>query len=148
MVVGHFTPIICGTRRILAPPTPMPPASTQSFPVHARAVVRSVRGAFSELLTSVGADPHDPQSMSRQFGLNKNLAWKISKIVQADDPSVALQQMPGSAGTRIFLQSIERAGAAPELLRSARQAIEEHEDPIRVHSGDRATLELIGSGLS
>jgi hypothetical protein len=107
-----------------------------------------VRGAFSELLTSVGADPQDPQAMSRQFGLNKNLAWKISKIVQADDPSVALQQMPGSAGTRIFLESVERAGAKPDLLRCAREAIDQYEQLIRVHSGDRATLEMMGSELS
>jgi len=118
------------------------------FPVHARTVVRAVRGAFSELLTSLGSDPQDPQAMSRQFGLNKNLAWKISKIVQADDPSVALQQMPGSAGTKIFLQRIEKAGAKPELLKTARRAVEEYEQLIRVHSGDRATLEMMGSELS
>ena len=68
----------------------MSDTSTVSFPKHARAVVRTVRGAFTELLISVGADPSDPQAMSRKFGLNKNLAWKISKIIQADDPSVAL----------------------------------------------------------
>lgn len=119
-----------------------------SFPKHAKAVVRTVRGAFAELLVSVGADPSDPQAMSRKFGLNKNLAWKISKIIQADDPSVALQQMPGAAGTKIFFRSIERAGAKKDLLDSARHAVREYEQLIRVHSGDRATLEMMGSELS
>lgn len=123
-------------------------ATARAFPDHARAVVRAVRGAFSELLTSIGADPQAPQDFGRQFGLNKNLAWKISKIVQTDDPSVALQQMPGASGIKIFLRTIERAGAAQSLLETARSAVRAYEDLIRVHSGDRATLEIMASELS
>jgi hypothetical protein len=122
--------------------------SIPPFADHARAVVRSVRGAFSELLTSAEADSQDPQNISRRFGLNKNLAWKISKIVHTDDPALALQQMPGAAGIKIFLRSAERAGADPRLLQTARDAVREYDQLIRVHSGDRATLEMMGSELS
>ena len=110
--------------------------------------MRSLRGAFSQLITSVGANPRDPQSISRSFGLNKNLAWKISKIVQADDLALVIQQMPGSAGLNIFLRSMKRAGASQELLESARGAISDFEELIEIHSGDRATLEMMGSELS
>ena len=110
--------------------------------------MRAVRGAFSELLTSVGADPQAPQEFGRQLKLNKNLAWKVSKIVQTDDPSVALSQMPGGPGIKIFLRSVERAGANLTLLETARGAVREYEDLIRVHSGDRATLEIMASELS
>lgn len=123
-------------------------SSALPFSSDARSVVRSLRAVFSELLTSVGADPRGPQSISRRFGLNKNLTWKISKIIQTDDPSVALQQMPGASGLNMFLQSIRRAGASPALLQAARDAIREYERLIRVHSGDRATLEIMGSALS
>lgn len=126
-----------------------PGSSTKpAFADQALSVVRTVRGAFSELLTSVEANPQDPQSISRRFGLNKNLAWKISKVIQADDAAVALQQMPGTAGIRIFMRAIERAGASPALLQAARTAIQEYQRLIDVHSGDRATLEIMGSGLS
>jgi hypothetical protein len=118
------------------------------FPDHAKAVVRSIRGAFSELLTSVGSDPQAPQEFGRRFKLNKNLAWKISKIIQTDDPSVALTQMPGTAGINIFLKSMESAGASSLLLDTARETVQEYEDLIRVHSGDRATLEIMASELS
>ena len=123
-------------------------APTIPFRDHVNSVVRSVRGAFSELLTSVGANPRDPQSFSRQFGLNKNLAWKISKIVQADDPAVVLQQMPGTAGIKIFLRCVQKAGASAELLETAREAVSEFEELIEVHSGDRTTLEMMTSELS
>jgi hypothetical protein len=107
-----------------------------------------VRGSFAEVLSAVSADPQDLQSICRQLGLNKNLAWKISKIVQADDPSVALEQMPGSPGLRIFLECAERAGVTSEVVAGAQRAIEGYERLIEVHSGDRATLEMMGSELS
>lgn len=125
-----------------------PGAGVRPFADHARAVVRAVRGAFSELLTSVGADPQAPQEFGRQFDLNKNLAWKISKIIQTDDPSVALLQMPGPSGIKIFLGRVERAGAGANVLETARQAVSAYEDLIRVHSGDRATLDIMASELS
>ena len=126
----------------------IPPVGAPDFPIHARSVVRSLRRAFSELLASVGADPAVPQAVSRQFGLNKNLAWRISKIVGGDDPAVVLQQMPGNGGLKIFLDAMKRAGAGGERLASARQAIDEYERLIRIHSGDRATLEMMGADLS
>jgi hypothetical protein len=121
--------------------------STPSFPSHARAVARSVRGAFSDALTSVGADARNPQSISRTLGLNKNLAWKIAKIVEAEDPSVALEQMPGAAGIKLFLDGAARAGANAAMLQSARDAVKEYEQLIHLHSGDRATLEMMGTEL-
>jgi len=122
--------------------------STLSFREHARVVVRSLRGAFSELLSSLGANSQDPQSICQRTGLNKNLAWKISKIVQTDDLALALQQMPGSAGISIFLRAVESAGAGPALLDAARNAIQQYEELIEIHSGDRDTLEMMGSELS
>jgi hypothetical protein len=101
-----------------------------------------------DLLSALNADPGDHQSISRVLGLNKNLAWKISKIVQADDPSVALEQMPGAPGIRILLRSAERAGASADLLETTREAIRGYERLIQVHSGDRATQEMMGTELS
>jgi hypothetical protein len=123
-------------------------APVTPFPVHVRTVVRSLRGAFSDLLSAVGADPQDSQSICRVIGLNKNLAWRFSKLIQADDPCVALAQLPGGGGLKIFFKSLQRAGSSPELLQAGRAAVEEYERLIEVHSGDRATLEMMGSELS
>ena len=65
-----------------------------------------------------------------------------------EDPAVAIQQMPGSSGISIFLRSMERAGARKELLKTARDAIQDFDKLIQLHSGDRATLEMMGSALS
>lgn len=117
------------------------------FADHAKAVVRALRGSIAEALTGVGADPHDPQSIGKALGFNKNLAWKLAKIVQADDPSVALSHMPGNPGIEIFVAGVQKAGASAALMTGLREAIEGYENLITVHCGDRATLDMLGSQL-
>jgi hypothetical protein len=125
-----------------------PQSEPLPFPAHARIVARAVRGAFADLLAELEVDPHEPQAISRRLKLNKNLAWKISKVIQADDTSVALGQMPGAAGVKIFLRATEDAGVERHLLEHAQQAVEQYDQLIEIHSGDRATLDMMGSTLS
>lgn len=120
----------------------------RSFSNDAHEVVRGLRAAFSELLVSIGADPSTPNSISEHLGLNKNLAWKISKIIGAEDPATALEQMPGPPGIRILLKGIEKTRAESPLVQTARDAINDYENLIEVHSGDRTTLEMMGSDLA
>ncbi|MCC5786397.1 MAG: hypothetical protein JJU33_06840 [Phycisphaerales bacterium] len=100
------------------------------------------------MLLIAGADPSDPRAISECLGLNKGLAWKISKIVQAEDPFVVLQQMPGAPGLRMFVRANERAGVGDKPLGAVKEAIAEYDRMITLHSGDRATMEIMGSTLS
>lgn len=118
------------------------------FSVDAHDVVRSLRGALAEVLQSVGSDPKAPQSIQSGLGLNKNLAWKVSRIIQAEDSAEALELMPGSSGIRILLASLGKSGVEPQLESRVREAIDAYERLIRVHSGDRTTLEMLGSVLT
>ncbi|MFG0300653.1 MAG: hypothetical protein ACF8K1_13740 [Phycisphaerales bacterium JB047] len=127
---------------------PITTSEPKPFSTDAQEVVRGLRGAFSELLISIGADPSTPGSISEHLGLNKNLAWKISKIIGSDDTAAALDQMPGPPGIKILLKGIEKAKADRPLVQTARDAISEYERLIAVHSGDRATMEMMGSALA
>ncbi len=118
------------------------------FVEHAREVADSLRGAFRDLLTSLGGDPGKPQQCSRLFGLNTKLAWQISKVAQPEDAGTALAQMPGSAGIEIFLDKMEAAGAGKALLRSARRAVEAYYLLIETHAGDRAAFDLISGEIN
>ncbi|MFG0312631.1 MAG: hypothetical protein ACF8LL_00375 [Phycisphaerales bacterium] len=130
------------------PQTTAPQPEEQTFSNDAHEVVRGLRVAFSELLMSIGADPSTPGSISEHLGLNKNLAWKLTKIIGAEDPAAALEQMPGPPGIRILLKGIEKTKAEPPLVQTARDAISDYERLIEVHTGDRATLDMMGSNLA
>lgn len=117
------------------------------FAVDAREVARTLQDAFAEVLRSVGADPSTPQSIVKEVGLNKNLAWKISRIIQAEDAATALDLVPGNSGVRIFMRAATKAHADRDAVARAEEAITAYENLIRTHTGDRATLEMMGSEL-
>ena len=114
-----------------------------AFEDHLRVAVQSLRVAFMELLTSVGADPTTPQDIARQFGLDKSLTWKISKVVQTEDPEVAASHLPGIAGLRIFIAAMKEAGGSASTLDDAESAIIEFERMVEIHTTDRATLDML-----
>lgn len=108
-----------------------------------RRVVNSLRGALIELFASVGADPGTPQVVSRTFGLNKNLTWKISRIVGASDPVAAIRHIPGATGLDILLTSFASHGAPAPLIAAVRAAARAFADVVELHAGDRAHLDLV-----
>ncbi|OAB56651.1 hypothetical protein AY599_24875 [Leptolyngbya valderiana BDU 20041] len=102
-----------------------------------------MRGALLGLYSQVGADPDRPQDVSRRLGLNKNLTWKISRVLQAEDAFEALPLLPGMAGLDLVLEATEKAGADAAALQRTRLAIAEIEAMVATHGGDRATMDLM-----
>lgn len=113
------------------------------FEDHCRDAVRELRGSLLDLYSQVGADPDKPQDVSRLLGLNKNLTWKISRVLQAEDAFEALPLLPGMAGLDLVIEATERAGASEKALMRARTAIAAIESMVAQHGGDRATMELM-----
>ncbi|MDZ4754190.1 MAG: hypothetical protein SGJ11_06795 [Phycisphaerae bacterium] len=118
-----------------------------SFEASARQITGDLRQALSRVLLSVGADPSRPQDVSRQFGLNKNLTWKVSKVIGDDAPQVAVTHLPGRPGLAILLRRMEEAGAPPECLAALRSAIAALDDLVATHAGDRETLAVMLASL-
>ena len=92
---------------------------------------------------SVRADPQRPQEVSRKFHLNKNLTWKIARVLNDDDALEAAGVIPGKAGIEILLSAFANAGAPEARIDRVRQAAAEFEAMIIEHAGDRATFDLI-----
>lgn len=117
--------------------------SNTRFEDHCRDAVRDLRGALLDLYAQVGADPDRPQDVSRLLRLNKNLTWKISRVLQTEEALQALPLLPGAAGLDLVLDATERAGASNESLQRTRRAIAEIDAMIATHGGDRATMDLM-----
>ncbi|MBK8269691.1 MAG: hypothetical protein IPK83_15905 [Planctomycetes bacterium] len=113
------------------------------FEAHANVAFARVRSAFADLLTSVDADPTKPQDVARQFRLNKNLTWKISKIIRESDPGSVGPYVPGKAGLNIFLDSLKKAGAPGRADSRGAEALDEFEKMQDIHAGSRETLEMM-----
>lgn len=111
-------------------------------------MARVVRSALSELIASTGVDPTDPHALTQRWGVNKALSWKISKVIQTDDPFLALQQLPRKSGIEILLKSAEKVGVEPGVVRATHDAIEQFEQFVRQHCDDRNTFDMMGSDVS
>jgi hypothetical protein len=119
-----------------------------TFRKHVQDALQHLRGALTELVVSVGADPTRPQEMARRYHLNRNLSWKVSKIIQATDPCEVVPHIPGAAGVDILLGAFETARAPASAIDSVRRAIREFDDAVATHAGDRATFDLMLAGMT
>ena len=127
----------------------MPPTEAPPFEEHFAHVLEDLRGSLTELYLATGADPEDPQGVSRKLDFHRNLAWKLTRIMRATDAGGVLQYLPGAAGLELVVKAFAKAGAPSPLLEAVTRAQGEFESMVEMHAGDRATLELMldSSGL-
>lgn len=107
--------------------------------------VHVLRRALAGVAASVGGDLSQPQDISRRFGLDKTLAWRISRAVREEDAWQALEHLPSRAGISIFAGAMTKAGATNERLEQLWVALANFEKFVESSAGDRETLEMIVS---
>jgi hypothetical protein len=107
-----------------------------------REAMQGVRAALIELYGSVRADPAEPQEVARRFEINRNLTWKLSRVISADDPLSALNHLPGSAGIQLALRAFERAGAERSFVVGVESSLRRLNDLIEYHTDGRDEFEL------
>jgi len=105
-------------------------------------VLQSVRQALTELYGAVGVDPNAPQDAARRLGINRNLTWKISRVIAANDPFAALNHLPGAQGIGLVIEAFRQNGASAELIGNVEAAMRRFNEVIDLHAGDRDRFEL------
>jgi hypothetical protein len=143
---GTATPPVV-LRRGYAPAAVTPPVA-QDFAPHCSACVVALQGSLRALYGAVDADVAKPQDVARRFRLNKNLTWKIAKLLQTADPLEAVPAIPGAEGIGILLTAMEREGAGTEVTGPVRRDFESFDAMMRSHASDRATLDLLIDGMA
>lgn len=130
------------------PTGPVPSASpADPLETRLRGGVQRIRAALAELYASAGADPSAPQEVSRSVGVNRNLAWKLSRILAAEEPLETVEHLPGAAGLSIMLEAFRRAGASDAAATEVRGAIDAFDALVRDEVGDRDTLDILVGGM-
>lgn len=96
-----------------------------------------LRAAVAEAITSAGYAPARPQEVSRGIGLNKNLAWRLAKLVGATNGFDALAYMPGKPGVRIVVAALRAAGTPEPVLAELDAAVADFDRLVATHAGGR-----------
>lgn len=118
------------------------------FEEHARTVFEQFRANVTDIFTAMDLNLSKPQDVARRLHLNKNLTWKISRIVREHDPAAAFPHMPGKAGLTILVDSLRKAGAPSAGLNALNDTLRGLDDLIEVHAGDRETFDMMIGGLA
>jgi len=107
-----------------------------------RNALQGIRRTLIEMYSAVGANPEKPQEVARKYGLNRNLTWKLSRVMTAQDPFSALNHLPGQQGMDLAVAAFEKAGAPTDLLDQVRDSMKRFIEVVDQHAGDRDQLEL------
>lgn len=123
--------------------TPLSVIESREFLDGGKSAVQSLRRAFADVLVSAGADPDRPQEVSRRFGLDKTLSWRIARVIREEDAWEAVAHIPRRPSVRIFVDKMAKHGVPREKLDALLDSVTEFERFIEVHTGDRETLEMM-----
>lgn len=122
--------------------------TTNSFLQDYHGALGSLRATLADLLSAAGVLNARPQEISREFKINKNLAWKVSKLVHGNPDQNTLSFIPGQSGFQIFLHAMGNAGLPPEVIRKAETSFAAFQEMVHRHAGDRQTLQLLLDSLA
>ncbi len=117
--------------------------SSSTFEEHIASAFESVRQSLATALGEASCDPSQPQEVARRLGINRNLTWKVSKVICTPDLFQAMQHMPGHEGIEILSNAAEKSGASQPAIARIASTLHEFERVVELHAGDWATLELI-----
>lgn len=118
-------------------------AKPKAFAVEATDVLQEVRTAVGQMLEACGAPVETVQRSHRQLGIDKMLAWRLSKVLQAEDPFASARHMPGAAAMRALFERAEAEEVAPDVIVRAQNSIERLESFIHEHAESRRAFDLM-----
>jgi hypothetical protein len=120
----------------------------QAFRDEGHQTIHSLRRALSAVYEAIGADPGEPQEVSRRFGLDKMLTWRLSRLVCDEDIWEAMAHMPRRPSLLIFCGAMQKAGVTKSQIDNVVTAYNAFEQFVDSHAGDRGVLEIMASGAT
>ncbi len=104
---------------------------------------RHLRSAIADVLQNVGTDANQTRETARVLGLNRGLAWRVTRLVRSPESPAVVCEVPGKQSMDQLLTACRKKGASDPLLVNVRKAFEEYEEAVDSCSGDRKTLAMV-----
>jgi hypothetical protein len=118
-------------------------AATITFEEDLTTAFHGVKRSLREMLNAAQVDVSSPGEVARRLGLNRNLTWKLAKVLSESNIYTALQHLPGEEGLEIVAAAMARVAVPDLVIQPFRAALKQFDEVVRVHAGDRTTLDLI-----
>ena len=117
--------------------------SEKSFSNEAVICVRRAQAAVSDLLSGAGLGGARPTEVGRYLGVDKTLAWKMSRFSESKDLLKAVKHIPGTSGIEIVLKAAEAKGVPIDRITAVRDADRAFREFVLQRAGDRRSFEAM-----
>lgn len=107
------------------------------------AAFHRARAEVAGLFALVGVDPTKTRESARELGINRGLTWRLTRMVQESNPTLAASDVPGVQSMAKFLEACRQKGAPEAAIDSTQAALNEFETALAACSGDRKTLAML-----
>jgi hypothetical protein len=117
--------------------------ASPAFEDDLRASMAALRAAVGAVVEALPSYPRRAPDLARQLGLERNLAWKMFRLINETDALDAARFVPGAASIDAFLEAASRGGVKEELASRVRETAARHAEVVRLHAGDRASADIM-----
>lgn len=124
-----------------------PGTGEAAFEELAQRVLGEVRSAFSAIVEASPQPVRRAVDLQRALDVDAPLAWRVFKVVSAEDALAAAPYVPTRGQVQTLLEASGRAGLPEGVLARARRAIDGYEEFRREHAGERAALDAMIAAL-
>lgn len=122
------------------------PSPSQTFSARAETAIAALRTALASALLSAGVNPSG--GLQDQLGVDKKLAWKLSRLLNDADPISGGRYLPGEQGLGIALRAAGERGADPALIERVRERYAAMRGLMVEHAGTRERFLDLLHGLA
>lgn len=105
------------------------------------------QAALQELVTHAPGTGQRGVDLQRSLGLDKKLAWQVSKLIRAVRPLSEVAHVPPRSSMERLVAAGENQGIAEDVLNRVNAAFESFERFVEEHGGDRAEMISLAGGL-
>ncbi len=122
----------------------------QTFERQATAVLHRLRASLSVLIGAVPSvgELRKAADLQRALGIGNTLAWQVYKLAHARDPLAEASSVPRAGGMKRLFEAAARRGVPAKHIEDSAAAIQEFDELVKVHAGDRAAFDSMISGLT
>lgn len=121
----------------------------RAFEIEARTAVESMQRAIADVVDEiVGPAGRRLTDVAEGMGIDTKLAWKLTRIVELNDPYSAGLYVPGASGMKIVIKAAKKKGVSGRSVQCLDSAYQAFESVRKVHAGDRRTLDVLLAGLA
>lgn len=107
------------------------------------AAFHKARAEIASLFAQLGLDPTKTRESARELGINRGLAWRLSKLVRESDPDAAASDVPGAQSMSKFYEACRQRGAPEISIELTAAAFAKFEEALSSCTGDRKTLAML-----